>query len=142
MMNMLGKAIAIAAAAHAEQQDKGGKPYILHCLTVMNAVGTNDEDLACAAVMHDVVEDTDWTIELLKKEGFNDHILETVDILTHKENVDYDTYIKLISCYHDAKKIKLADIRHNSDILRMKGLRKKDFDRLEKYHRAYTYLKD
>jgi len=142
MMNMLGRAIEIAVSAHAGQVDKGGKPYILHPLWVMNQVRHLGEDYMIVAVLHDVVEDTHWTIDTLIKEKFNQEVMYALCLLTHDENLSYDDYIKGISVNPIAKAIKLKDLEHNSRITRLKGLRKKDFDRLEKYHRAYTYLKD
>ena len=142
MMNMLGRAIEIAATAHAGQMDKGGKPYILHPLWVMDRVRHLGEDYMIVAVLHDVVEDTDWTIEMLVKEGFNQAVMYALCLLTHDPEKTYDQYIQAIATDKVAKAVKLRDLEHNSKITRLKGLRKKDFDRLEKYHRAYTYLMD
>ncbi len=141
MKNMLGRAIEIAATAHAGQVDKGGKPYILHPLWVMDMVSHLGEDYMIVAVLHDVVEDSDWTIDMLIKEGFSLSIVASLDLLDFR-NKDYDQRIRQISSDPKAKAVKLADIEHNTKVTRLKGLRKKDFDRLEKYHRAYTYLMD
>jgi (p)ppGpp synthase/HD superfamily hydrolase len=143
---MLGRAIEIAVTAHAGQVDKGGRPYILHPLWVMDRVRHLGDDYMIVAVLHDVIEDTDWTIERLRQEGFRNVLLMALELLDFK-NVDYDARIKEIGTgtayYHLlAKSIKLRDLEHNTKITRLKGLRKKDFDRLEKYHRAYTYLMD
>lgn len=143
---MLGKAIAIAAKEFADKTDKGGKPYMLHCLHVMHKVGPDDQELMAIAVLHDLVEDTDWTFEMLRDEGFSDRVINALRLLTHypighSEGKTYDDYIKGIATNEDARAVKLEDLKHNSDITRMKGLRKKDFDRLEKYHRSYEYLK-
>lgn len=139
---MLDKAIRIAAVEFEGKFDKGGSPYILHCLHVMNKVKyEKDEDLSIAAVLHDLVEDTDWTLYKLLDSGFSKRSVELIDILTHEEILDtYDAYIKKIGLNRSATKIKIHDLRHNSDIMRMKGLREKDFKRLEKYHKAYAYL--
>ena len=142
MMNMLGKAIEIAVTAHAGQLDKGGQPYILHPLWVMNKVRHLGEDTMIVAVLHDVVEDTPWTLELLREEGFNGTIITALQYLTKDPEVPYDSYINSISTHTIATAVKLRDLEHNSKITRLKGLRKKDFERLAKYHRAYTYLKD
>lgn len=142
MKNMLGRAIEIAASAHAGQLDKGGNPYILHPLWVMDKVRHLGEDYMIAAVLHDVVEDSDWTLEMLEKEGFNINVRVALYALTHSKDLDYDTYIKNIALNPIAKEVKLRDLEHNTKITRLKGLRKKDFDRIEKYHRAYVYLKD
>lgn len=138
---MLGKAISITALAFVDIVDKGGKPYILHCLHVMHKVGPYDLDLMQIAVLHDIVEDTTWTFDGLRSEGFSDRVIDAVRLLTHDSKVPYDDYIKLVATNDDARKVKLEDLKHNSDITRMKGLRKKDFDRLEKYHKAYEYLR-
>lgn len=138
---MLGKAIAIASHAFRDKKDKGGHPYILHCLRVWQGVRNEDEDVQCAAVLHDIVEDCEeWTFELLSKEGFSIKTINTLYYLTHAKDVSYEDYIKKIAFNEDATKIKLADLKDNSDITRIKGLTKKDFDRLEKYHKSFVYL--
>ena len=141
-MNMLGKAIEIAATAHAGQVDKGGRPYILHPLWVMDKVRHLGDDYMIVAVLHDVVEDSEWSFGDLIKEGFNQNVMYALSLLTHEPAVLYDDYIKAIATDSIAKAVKLRDLEHNTKITRLKGLRKKDFDRLEKYHRAYTYLMD
>ena len=140
MMNMLGRAIEIAATAHSGQVDKGGKPYILHPLWVMDKVRHLGEDYMIVAVLHDVMEDSNWTFEALIKEGFNQNVMYALSLLTHDKNTTYDDYIKAISTDTIARAVKLKDLEHNTKVTRLKGLRKKDFDRIEKYHRAYTYL--
>jgi len=141
-MATLGRAIEIASAAHAKQVDKGGRPYILHPLWVMNKVRHLGDEYMIVAVLHDVVEDSDWTIDGLIKEGFSQNVIYSLILLTHDNEISYDTYIKAISLDPIAKAVKLRDLEHNTKITRLKGLRKKDFDRLEKYHKAYVYLKD
>lgn len=142
MMNMLGRAIEIAATAHAGQVDKGGKPYILHPLWVMDRVRHLGEDYMIAGVLHDVVEDSDWTLDALSAEGFSQEVVRAMMFLTHLENDEYDDYIRALSFNDIAKAVKLRDLEHNTKVTRLKGLRQKDFARLEKYHKAYTYLKD
>ena len=141
-MNMLGKAIEIASVAHSTQTDKGGKPYILHPLWVMDRVRHLGENYMIVAILHDVVEDTEWTIDQLVKEGFNQNVIYALCLLTHDTDVSYDEYIRQLSSNKIARAVKLRDLEHNTKITRLKGLRKKDFERLEKYHRAYTYLSD
>ena len=94
------------------------------------------------AILHDVVEDSSWTIEELVRIGFSQDTMYALSLLTHTKGVSYDDYIKVISTDPIAKAVKLRDLEHNTKVTRLKGLRKKDFDRLEKYHRAYTYLLD
>ena len=138
---MLDKAIAIAAKEFEGKHDKGGNPYILHCLHVMHKVGPDDHELMIIAVLHDLVEDTPWTFTHLRNVGFSDRVIDALKLLTHDTDVPYEDYIKAIATNEDSRKVKLEDLKHNSDITRMKGLRKKDFDRLEKYHRSYEYLR-
>ena len=139
-MSNLGKMIAIVSDAFADKKDKGGKPYILHCIRVMNNLHTFDEELMTIAIAHDLIEDTDISIWDLKANGFSSRVCSAIELLTHKKEYSYDDYIKKISFNPDAVKVKLADLKDNSDITRLKGLTKKDFDRMEKYSRAYTYL--
>jgi (p)ppGpp synthase/HD superfamily hydrolase len=139
---MLGKAIEIAATAHSGQVDKGGKPYILHPLWVMDRVRHLGEDYMIVAILHDVMEDSEWTFSDLISEEFNQNVMYALSLLTHDPAVSYDDYIKLIATDPIAKAVKLRDLEHNTKVTRLKGLKKKDFDRLEKYHRAYTYLMD
>lgn len=138
----LAYAIALASKAFVNKKDKGGQPYILHCLHVMNEMPADDEELRMIAVLHDVVEDTSWTLDDLREANYPERVVLGIAALTHNDGDDYfDKYIKGISFNADATKVKLADLEHNSQIMRMKGLSKKDFDRLEKYHRAYAYLR-
>jgi len=139
-MSDLGKAISITSLAFIDKVDKGGKPYILHCLHVMHKVRAFGDEVMMIAVMHDLVEDTTWTIEALRSEGFSERVLAGVEIMTHRKGVPYDEYIKIIATNEDTRAVKKEDLKHNSDITRMKGLTKKDFDRLEKYNRSYAYL--
>lgn len=137
---MLGKAISIASRAFEDVKDKGGQPYILHCLRVMDNLHTNDEELKIIAVLHDVCEDTSIGINTLLDLGFSLRVAAALDLLTHKKEVPYDDYIKAIALNNDARLVKLADLKDNTDVTRLKGLSKKDFDRMEKYHRSYMYL--
>lgn len=141
-MSTLAEAIALASKKFVHKYDKGGQPYILHCLHVMSKMDMDDHELMIIAVLHDIVEDTDITLGLLRTLGYSERVISGVKALTHEDNVPYMDYIKIIAINPDARKVKMADLRHNSDIMRMKGLREKDFKRLEKYHTAYEYLKD
>jgi len=139
----LGEVIALVAAAFKDKLDKGGQPYFLHCLHVMNKMDQDDHELMIIAVAHDLIEDTDYTLAGISHDlGFTDRCVVGISDLTHTEGVPYMEYIKRIALNPDARLVKMADLQHNSDIMRMKGLRKKDFDRLEKYHTAMAYLKD
>jgi len=139
----LGYSINLASFEFKEKLDKGGNPYILHLLYVMNEmVVYKDIDLMIIGVLHDLFEDTTYTAEDLLDMGYSFRVVDALVALTHVKDESYDDYIKRIAVNVDARKVKLADLRHNSDITRMKGLREKDFKRLEKYHRAYMFLSE
>ena len=140
-MKKLALAISITAESFKDKLDKGGQPYILHCFWVMNNT-EGDECTKCAAMMHDLIEDCPdkWSLKKLTELGFSDKTIGLLHLLTHQKETDYMEYIKSISVNKDATRIKLSDLRHNSDIMRLKGLSKKDHDRIQKYHIAYTYL--
>ena len=91
---MLSAAIALTSQKFVNTLDKGGNPYILHCLRVMNGVDQNDEELICIAVMHDLVEDTNVTLDELRLLGFSERVIRGIEYLTHREGEDYETYIK------------------------------------------------
>lgn len=144
---MLDKMIAIVAQAFEGKFDKGGQPYILHCLAVMYQIPESDIQGRIAAIAHDLFEDCpEWNCERLIRLGFEPDTVMVIETVTHMKGESYEDYIKRISVSPHlngaARRIKKADLRHNSDILRMKGLRQKDFARLEKYHKAYQYLSD
>lgn len=137
---LLAHAIALASDKFKDKYDKSGQPYILHCLHVMYKMPADDPELRIIAVLHDLIEDTDVTIADLRELGYSDRVLVALTLLTHDLAVPYDDYIKDIARHDDARRVKLADLDHNSRVTRLKGLRKKDHDRLEKYCRAFVYL--
>lgn len=139
---LLGTAIKIASAAFEGVYDKQGEPYILHCIRVMNEQVTDTRKII--GILHDVVEDYEKTgvsFEDLQSYGFGLSVLIPLKLLTHdKTKKSYDEYIKELAPNDDARAIKLADLKDNSQITRLKGLTKADYDRIEKYHRSYVYL--
>jgi guanosine-3',5'-bis(diphosphate) 3'-pyrophosphohydrolase len=136
----LAIAIALAAEGFKDKVDKAGEPYILHCLRVMNNLHTRDKELQSIAILHDVVEDRVATLHDLRVLKFSERVIEAVMLLTHPAGMEYQKYIRRLADNEDARLVKLADLRDNSDITRLKGLTKKDMERMEKYHQAYTYL--
>lgn len=139
----LAKAIAIASVGFEHKTDKAGEPYIMHCLRVMNNPKCDTPERKILAVLHDVIEDGIYTEkELLVDHGFHSSIVLKLTKLSHRRDLGqtYDEYIKIVSTDDDCTAVKLADLEDNSQITRLKGLGKKDFDRMEKYHRAYIYL--
>jgi len=143
---MFDKAILIASQAHLGQRDKGGKPYILHPMRIVMRLQTDDEELMCIAILHDAVEDSELTFEELVQYGFSDRVVSALRLLTHQGGQSYDNYIEAMKGNRDALRVKREDLRDNSDITRLKGVREKDFQRMEKYVRAFTkineYLKE
>jgi (p)ppGpp synthase/HD superfamily hydrolase len=138
-MNQLERAIRIALEVHEGQTDRYGQPYILHPLFVMMRMDTENE--RTAAVLHDVIEDSETTLEDLRAAGFPIEVLEAVRLLTHdKQNTSYETYVQRLKPNAIARKIKLADLQHNMDIRRMDEVRNEDLARLERYRRAWETL--
>ena len=138
---MLAKAISIAALAHVTQLDKGGKAYILHPLRILFRLRTDDAELMQVAALHDVVEDSDYTLQDLAQLGFSTRVVGALSLLTHDPGTPYEDYIAEVAVSNLATKVKLEDLRDNSDITRLKGVSPKDIARVEKYHKAYIYLK-
>ena len=109
----------------------------------MNNVRHLGEVAMICGVLHDLIEDCSedgFTFDYLRKEGFSQEVITIIELLTHREETLYMDYIKALSVHPIAKEIKKRDLEHNSKITRLKGLRKKDIDRMEKYLIAYTYL--
>ncbi len=137
---MLEKAIQIALAAHKGQLDKAGKPYIEHSLRVMLMGNTDDEKIV--GVLHDVIEDTSYTFEMLLNEGFSTDIIEALKCITKTSDDEaYNLFIKRIKKNKLATAVKLNDLTDNMDIRRLQSLTKSDYSRLCKYQVAYKQLK-
>ncbi|WES98729.1 phosphohydrolase [Chryseobacterium arthrosphaerae] len=137
-LNLLEKAISIAVQAHAGQTDKSGKPYILHVLRVMMKGKSEDEMIGW--ILHDLVEDTDWTFEQLKEEGFPQHIIAALELVTRKDREKYSDFIQRISGNPLAVAIKLNDLDDNMNVNRLNEVTVKDAERLSKYINARKYL--
>lgn len=137
---LLSKMLLIATNAHHGQFDRGGNPYILHPMKVMHYIKSEDEELQCIALGHDVIEDTDVTYKDLKDAGMTDRIINGIRALTKVPGQTYDEYKEGVFADVDAMKVKLADLRHNTDVRRLKGVTEKDIARMEKYHRFYLEI--
>ena len=136
---ILDRAKAIATSAHEGQMDKAGKPYIEHPMRVMNMGKTIEEKIA--GVLHDVVEDSDWTFEMLEKEGIPKDVMDALRCVTKlSEDEDYDHFIERVKTNPLAVKVKLNDLKDNMDITRLGEVTEKDLGRLNKYIRAYRQL--
>ena len=114
----LARAIAVAAAAHADQLDKAGNPYILHPIRVMQNVAPHGVLVQIVAVLHDVVEDTWVTLDLLRQMGFAEPVVEAVDSVTRREGEKYFTYVERAAAHPVGAVVKLADLADNSDPVR------------------------
>ena len=136
---MLNKAIDIATKAHSGQVDKAGQPYITHPLRVMSMGATDDEKIV--GVLHDVVEDSDWTFDRLAAEGYSTEVIKALRCVTKlSESESYDKFIERIKANPLAVKVKLNDLTDNMDIRRLAYISEKDVKRLRKYLKAYKQL--
>jgi (p)ppGpp synthase/HD superfamily hydrolase len=135
---LLTLAIAIASEAHAGQLDKAGKPYIAHPLYVMSQMHGIESQIV--AVLHDVIEDSAWTITDLVRQGFPPLIIEAIEAITKKQGESYTDYILRVKSNAIAHQVKIADVRHNMDISRIDHPTVKDFQRLAKYQRVLEEL--
>lgn len=131
------KAMKIAYNAHINQVDKSGVPYIYHPIHLAEQMDTETECIV--ALLHDVVEDTDVTFEQLEQD-FPEEVIEELKLLTHDKNTDYMEYVKKLKANPIAKKVKIADIKHNSDETRLEKITVKDIARINKYKKALEIL--
>ena len=132
------KAYEIAKRAHLGQVDKAGEDYIKHPQKVASFVETDEEK--AVAYLHDVIEDTELTLEDLHEYEFSKEVIEAVDIITKKKGEDYQSYLNSVKKNKLARAVKLADLRHNSDLTRLTKVTEKDIERKEKYQRAIDFL--
>ena len=129
--NNTEKAMKLAFEKHNKMVDKAGIPYIIHPILVAEKM--DDEDSTVVALLHDVVEDTDLSIEDIKRMGFNEKITDALKVLSHDDNVEYLEYIKQVAKNDIAKKVKIADIKHNSDLTRLRN----NPELIEKFSQKY-----
>ena len=132
------KAYEIDKKAHLGQIDKAGEDYIKHPEKVASFVNSDEEK--AVAYLHDVIEDTELTLEDLREYGFSEEVLEAVDVITKKKGQDYQTYLNSVKENKLARVVKLADLRHNSDLTRLINITEKDIERKEKYQKAIDFL--
>lgn len=128
----------IAFDAHRGQTDRAGIDYVNHPLHLAEQMETESE--TCAALLHDVIEDSNWTIEMLAAEGIPNDALEAITLLTHKEGIPYMEYVETLKDNEIARKIKLADPTLNSDPSRLPDASEKDRARIRKYYKAIELL--
>ena len=133
------KALKLCFEAHKNQVDKSGMPYVFHPFHVAEQM--TDEATTIVALLHDVVEDTDYTLADLAAEGFGKDLLEAVALMTHEDDVPYLDYVAKLKDNPIARAVKLADLAHNSDLSRIGEVDEETRERLEKYQKAIALLK-
>lgn len=132
------QAIRLCFHAHKDQVDKSGMPYVLHPFHLAEQM--QDEITTVVALLHDVVEDTDYTLENIRRMGFPEEVVAALALLTHDPAVPYMEYVARIGRNPVARAVKLADLRHNSDITRLDRVTREDLDRVGKYREALQLL--
>ena len=136
---LVKKACTIMYEAHKEDLDKGGYPYVFHPFYL--AAQMDDEDSACTALLHDVIEDHGdrYTLDDLAQAGFPDTVIDALRLLTHADGVPYMDYVRSLAKNAIARKVKLADLRHNTDVRRLNGVRPGKYGQ---YLQAIRYLEE
>ncbi|HEX8703169.1 MAG TPA: GTP pyrophosphokinase [Myxococcaceae bacterium] len=139
-MPTLEDAIALAVEAHRGQRDKAGQTYILHPLRVMMRLETEAERMA--AILHDVVEDTPYTLERLRELGYPQEVLQALECLTKREGENYEAFIERVRPHPLARRVKLADLEDNMDVRRLTAVGPREAERLARYRAAWARLKE
>lgn len=134
------KAMKLCFAAHRDQTDKSGLPYVFHPFHVAEQMP--DEKTTVAALLHDVIEDTSYTLEDLRQMGFDEEVLAALALLNHDKKVPYMEYVSKIKGNRIASTVKLADLRHNSDLTRLDTVDDAALRRVEKYREAMGLLSE
>lgn len=132
------RALKLCFEAHRDQTDKSGMPYVFHPFHLAEQMDT--EETVIVALLHDVVEDTDYTLADLAAMGFSNSVIDAITLMTHDQEVPYMEYVKSISVNPLAAKVKLADLRHNSDLTRLDHIDERSFSRVKKYKAAIDLL--
>jgi (p)ppGpp synthase/HD superfamily hydrolase len=137
-VNLIEKALKIAVEAHAGKVDRAGRPYILPPLRLMMKL--DDDPARAAALLHDVIEDTDHTAESLNAEGIPDEVVTAVVALTRRQGESYADFVERAAADPIARRAKIADLEDNMDLLRLETVADRDLKRLRKYHTAWNRL--
>ena len=132
------KAMIFAYQAHQGQTDKSGLPYIYHPMHIAEQM--EDESTTVCALLHDVVEDTHYTLEDLIQQGYPSEIIEALSLLTHNKGIPYMDYVRKINSNKIASTVKLADLQHNSDLSRLEVIDDDALKRIEKYRKAMQII--
>lgn len=135
---LVGKAARIAAQARESQTDKAGEAYVLYPMRMALCCRTNAERIV--ALLHDVVEDSPWTLAQLAGEGFPLEIVAGIDGMTRREGESYETFVDRAAQNPLSAYVKRLDLEDNMNVLRLGEVTEKDLTRLQKYHAAYRHL--
>lgn len=138
--DMTKKALKLCFEAHKEQLDKSGMPYVFHPFHLAEQMP--DEDCTVVALLHDVIEDTEYGVEDLQALGFSDTVLTALMLMTHEDDTPYLDYVAVLKANPIARTVKLADLKHNSDLSRLSVVTDKDLQRVEKYKKAIQLLEE
>ena len=136
--NLTKQALKLCFEAHKEQVDKSGIPYVFHPFHLAEQM--TDEATTVVALLHDVVEDTELTFDDLEKQDFGEEIISALKLLTHNDDTPYMDYVAKIKTDKIATTVKLADLKHNSDLSRLDVVDEKALNRKEKYEKAMKFL--
>lgn len=134
------KALKLCFEAHKNQTDKSGLPYVFRPFHVAEQM--TDEKTTIVALLHDVIEDTSYTLQDLRNLGFDEDVLGALELMTHDKNVPYMDYVAKIKGNAIAKTVKLADLSHNSDLIRLDEINEAALNRVEKYKAAIKLLSE
>lgn len=137
---MTKKAMKLCFEAHKDQVDKNGIPYVFHPFHIAEQM--TDENTTVVALLHDVIEDTEYTLNNLKDMGFPHEVCEALSYLTHDNTIPYIEYVRRIKKCRIATVVKIADLKHNSDLSRLDVVTENDRERLEKYRKAILLLEE
>lgn len=133
-------ALKLCFDAHKNQIDKSGMPYVFHPFHLAEQMMT--EETTIVALLHDLVEDTNYTLEDLINLDFDKSVIEAIALMTHSDDVDYMDYIRMINENPIAKTVKIADLKHNSDLTRLNSVDEKSIKRRDKYLKALELLEE
>ena len=133
-------ALKLCFEAHKDQIDKSGMPYVFHPFHLAEQMA--DENTTIVALLHDVIEDTEYTLDDLRKFGFAEDVLSAISLMTHSDDVPYMEYVMKIKTNPIAKAVKLADLKHNSDMSRLDQITQTDEERAKKYKQAIELLEN
>ncbi len=137
---MTKAAMKLCFKAHKNQVDKAGIPYVFHPISLAERFGEGREAETCVALLHDVLEDTDYTVDDIRAVGMSEEVIEALLLLNHNPKVEYMDYVRHLSKNNIARHVKICDLQHNSNLSRLETVTEKDLKRVEKYKEALRIL--